>query len=220
MRNYTNILNRVPLFEGIDAHEIPSLLQCLGAQTRSFARDEFIYTAGDEAVNVGVILSGRVQISRHDINGNRSILAEAATTDLFAESFACAQTAHIPVDVYAVEAAEILFVNCRRIITLCPNSCRFHARLVENLLKIVASKNIMLNQKLEIVSKRTMREKLLAYLNAEAQKQRCRTVTIPFDRQELADFLGVDRSALSRELGVMRQEGVLKVRNRDFELPE
>lgn len=220
MQNYVSFLVGLKLFDGISPRDLPSLLQCLHVETRRYDKNEFIYFAGDKVAHVGIVLSGHIQVGTHDIDGNRSILTAAGPKELFAESFACAQTEHIPVDVYAAEPAEILFVNCRRIITVCPNFCQFHARLVENLLRIVASKNIMLNQKLEIVSKRTMRKKLLTYLAAEARKQGCRNFTIPFNRQELADFLGVDRSALSRELGYMRRAGVVKIQNKRFELPE
>lgn len=211
-------LLKIPLFSDISAAELPLLLNCLGVKQRSFAKNEYVFIAGQKVSHVGIVLQGRVQIVKDDIMGNRTILAECGALELFGESFACAHVAQAPVSVLVTETAELLFIDCQRIINLCPSSCRFHNKLVENLLQIVADKNLMLNRKIEVLSQRSIREKLLAYLNAEAQRQNARSFRINFNRQELADYLCANRSALSRELSKLQAEGLVSCKGRNFEI--
>lgn len=218
MPEYPPKLLKIPLFEGVGAAGLPSLLNCLGVKHKLFAKNAYVFLAGQTISHVGIVLKGRVQIIKDDIMGNRTILSECGPLDLFAESFACAHVEHAPVSVLVTEPAEIMFIDCKRIITVCPSSCRFHTRLVENLLKIVAQKNLMLNQKMEVLARRSIREKLLAYLYAEAQKHNARRFRINFNRQELADYLCTDRSALSRELSKLQAEGVVSSDGHIFEL--
>lgn len=220
MQNYLSIIQTTALFQDIGTEDLPALLQCLGAVKKHFPKNAYIYMAGDNVSQVGVILGGRVQIIKEDIMGNRTIVNELGPRELFAESFACAQVNNLPVSVVTMAPSDILFINCRRIITVCPSSCRFHTKLVENLLQIVAQKNILLNQKIEVLGKRGMRAKIMAYLNIQAQMQSSREIKLNFSRQDLADYLGVDRSALSREISGMQTEGLLRVKGKRFFLPE
>jgi CRP-like cAMP-binding protein len=137
---------------------------------------------------------------------------------LFAESFSCAEADVLPISVTASEDSEIMLIDCRRILTLCTNTCEFHHQLVKNLLRVVAEKNLMLTQKIEFTSQKTTRDKLTAYLLFQAKKQRSSSFTIPYDRQALADYLGVERSAMSAELSKMRKEGLLECRKNSFTL--
>lgn len=219
MQNFIPIIQNTALFKDIGETDLPALLQCLGSVKKHFSRNAYIYMAGDSISQVGMVLNGRVQIIKEDIAGNRTIVNELGPTELFAESFACAQVDNLPVSVTTVLPSDILFINCRRIVTLCPSSCRFHTKLVENLLQIVAQKNIMLNQKIEVLGKRGMRAKLMAYLDIQVQMQSSREIKINFSRQELADYLGVDRSALSREISSLQAEGALHVKGKRFILP-
>lgn len=218
MQTYTPSLLKIPLFAGISAAELPSLLNCLGVKQKKFGKNEYVFVAGQAIAYVGIVLKGRVQVVKDDIMGNRTILSESGPLDLFAESFACAHVTHAPVSVLVAEPAEIMFIDCQRIITVCPGSCRFHNKLVENLLKVVADKNLKLNRKIEVISQRSIRDKLLAYLNAEAQKHNGRSFRINFNRQQLADYLCADRSALSRELSKLQAEGLVSCNGRNFTL--
>lgn len=155
---------------------------------------------------------------REDIFGNRAILTALMPGQLFGETFACAGVEILPVSVIAVSDCKILLLDYRRIITTCPTACVFHSRLIENMLKILAGKNLVLNQKIEALSARTTREKLLAYLVAQAGVAGSRRFTIPSTRQELADYLSVDRSAMSREMGIMQKEGMIRFKKNCFEL--
>ena len=218
MQTYTPSLLKIALFSGITAAELPSLLNCLGVNQKKFVKNEYVFVAGQEITHVGIVLKGQVQIVKDDIMGNRMILSECGPLDLFAESFACAHVDHAPVSVLVTEPAEIMFIDCKRIITVCPGSCPFHTKLVENLLKVVADKNLLLNRKIEVISQRSIRDKLLAYFYAEAQKQNSRSFRVSFNRQELADYLCADRSALSRELSKLQAEGLVSCNGHDFEL--
>lgn len=217
MKNHLPFLARVPLFHGIDENELSEMLHCLNAKTAGYQKGEIILLEGQPVSSVGVVLSGQVQIVKEDFSGNRNIMAELGPGSLFAESYACARSASLPVTVVGVAEGEVLWLDYARIVTTCPSACRFHTRLVENMLAILASKNILLSQKIEHVSKRTTREKLLVYLSDQAAHG-SGEFDIPFNRQELADYLCVDRSAMSNELAKMQREGILRFRRNHFRL--
>ncbi len=218
MRKFLPLLQNIPLFSGIEAENIPTVLSCLGAASRSYAREEAVFHAGGRAEALGVVLTGQVQVFREDSEGNRHILAEMGPGDVFAEAYACARTSRLPVSVWTIQESDLLLLNVSRVISLCPSACSFHTRLVGNLLSILAEKSIRLNEKIDHLSRRTIREKLLSYLETRADREGMRTFIIPFNRQELADYLCVDRSALSRELGILRREGVLDFQRQRFTL--
>lgn len=209
MKKYLEILVRCPLFDGISPQNISAMASCLGAGYVRFAKGKVIFAEGDPAYQMGLLLSGSAQIVKEDFYGKRTIVARIEPAEMFGESFACAQLAAIPVSVVAAEDSEVLLMDCQRLLTVCSNSCEFHNRLIFNLLKVVATKNLMFNQKIEITSKRTTREKLMTYLNLQAKQHGSNSFTIPYDRQELADYLEVDRSGLSAEISKLRREGVL-----------
>lgn len=209
MQEIFEVLHRCTLFAGIDHADLPGLLSCLGAETLAFKKHAPVFSEGDPARYVGIVLTGSVQIVRDDYYGNRTILAHAAPGELIAESFACAGVAALPVSVLAAEDCTVLRIDCARITRSCSNACGFHNRLILNLLQVMADKNLAFHKKLEITSRRTTREKLLAYLLWQAKAQNAASFTIPFDRQALADYLGVERSAMSAELGKLRKDGII-----------
>lgn len=216
MKKNFDIIKNNPLFDGIVYSDFEKMYHCIDGRTQSYKKDDIILLSGDTVDFVGLILSGRVKIIKEDINGNTTILAELATSELFGEVFACAGIDHSPVTVQASEGSEILFINYKRIITTCSSACSFHSRLIENMLKLIAEKNLMLNQKIEILSKRTTREKLLMFLNT--QKGTAKKFTIPYNREEMAYYLCVDRSSMSNELCKMRDEGLIKFNKNQFEI--
>ena len=216
MMNYLDILSRCPLFAGISPQNLSAMASCLGARPVRFMKGEMIFAEGQPAREMGLLLSGGAQIVKEDFYGNRTIVARIEPAEMFGESFACAQLDAIPVSVTATEDSEVLLMDCQRLLTTCSSSCEFHNRLIFNLLKVVATKNLMFNQKIEITSKRTTREKLLAYLNIQARQHGTNSFTIPYDRQELADYLEVDRSGLSAEISKLRKEGVLESEKNKF----
>ena len=218
MKQYMTVLQTCGLFAGITENQLLTMLSCLGATVRSYEKNQIILSEGDAAERIGVVLSGAVQIMRVDYYGNRSILTELQPAGMFGESFACAEVARMPVDVVATEDSEVLLINAKRILHMCSNACGFHNQLIYNLMKLVATKNLIFHQKLEIISKRSTREKLMTYLMMQAKQQNSNSFTVLFDRQELADYLEVDRSGLSAETGKMRKEGILECRKNQFTL--
>lgn len=210
------ILKDCPLFAGVSGEEVAAMLQCMGARTMSYSKNQTIFLEGDPADYVGIVLSGAVWILREDYLGNRSVIADIKPAQLFGEVFACAGVAEMPVSAVAAVDCRVMLVACKRIITTCSSGCAFHNLVVGNLLKIVAAKNLMLNQKMEITAKKTTKEKLMAYLYAQAKAHQSRSFAIPYDRQGLADYLGVERSAMSAELSKLRREGKLDYRKNQF----
>lgn len=207
-----------PLFQGIAEADVPSMLKCLNAQEKAYRKNEYIFKTGESPVFVGVVLSGSVHVVREDYWGNRTILTSVEPGNLFGEAFSCAEATVLPVSVIAREDTTVLLLDYRKIITTCPTACTFHARLVQNMLKILANKNMMLTQKMDHITKKTTKEKVLSYLSEQAFLAGSNRFTIPFNRQELADYLSVERSALSGTLSKMKQEGTVDYWKNSFRL--
>jgi CRP-like cAMP-binding protein len=212
------LLQDTALFQGIGTEELVSMLVCLSAGTRTYEKGQMIYAAGDATARLGVVLSGSVHVIKEDFWGNRSILSENGAGQLFGETYAVLPHEVLEVSVVAAAPSEILFLDAGKIMTPCAAPCAFHARLMRNLLAVTARKNLLLTRKMEYMAQRTTREKLLSYLSAESQRQKTASFEIPFNRQELADYLSVDRSAMSNELGKLRDEGILQFRKNRFTL--
>jgi cAMP-binding proteins - catabolite gene activator and regulatory subunit of cAMP-dependent protein kinases len=218
MKNYYDSLKLCPMFADMSSDDIDSLMKCLSASRKWYEKGSFVFTEGDEAGNVGIVLSGAVHVLREDFWGRRNLLARIETGGLFGESFAFARMKLLPVSVTAAEDSEILFIDASRIMTTCAVPCIYHADLIKNLTLILARRNVMLTQKLEHVTRPTTREKLLSYLSEQSRLAGSNAFDIPFNREELADYLSVDRSAMSAELSKMRCDGLLKCRKSHFEL--
>lgn len=218
MKKYSNVLKTIKLFKDIEEADLQPLLSCLSARMVHYNSGQSIFLSGESIKQFGIVLSGQVNVVQDDYYGNRSILARIDVGNMFGESFACAEAETLPVSVIATTESEILFIDCHRLSSPCANACSFHSRLIQNMLRIVSMKNIDLTQKIEFTSKRTTREKLMAYLSAEAKKAGSNKFSIPFNRQELADYLSVERSAMSAELSKLKNDNVLKFHKNEFEL--
>lgn len=211
-------LSETALFQRITPREIQEMLGCLGAHGRRYPKGAYILHGGDVTRSLGVVLSGSANIERDDLWGNKTILGHVSPGQIFAEAYACIPGEPMMVDVVADEATEVLFLDVGRVLQVCPSACRYHTRLIRNLLSVTAQKNLELSRRIQYTAPRTIRDRLLSYLSDEAARQDSRSVVIPFNRQQLADYLNVDRSALSAELGKMRREGLMAVRKNYFEL--
>ena len=216
MKKTFDAVKNNPLFAGIAFSDFENMLTCLSAKTVCYQKNDIILLTGDTVNFVGLVLSGYVQIIKEDAGGHIAILTELAVSDIFGEVFACAGVSHSPVTVQAAEDSEILFIDYKKIITSCTSACPFHTKLIENMLKLVAVKSLIMNQKIEILSKRTTREKLLTFF--DIQRGMAKKFTIPYNREELAQYLCVDRSAMSNELCKMRDEGIIKFQKSTFEI--
>ena len=211
-----DVVARCPVFLGIDEKNIAFLLNCLEAKKKSYEKDEVIFAAGDSLDKVGIVVKGSVQIVRDDIYGNRTITANLGESDIFGEVFACLKIKEMPISVVSSTESEILYVNFFKVINVCNNDCAFYSILIGNMMKILAQKNYFLTEKLEIVTARNIRDKIWTYFLAQKMTAKKNTFTIPFNRQELADFLSVNRSALSRELSSMKDEGLIDFEKNKF----
>lgn len=218
MEEMLSVLEGCELFRDISAEDVPGLLGCLGGRRVKAGKDQIILGEGDPATHVGIVLRGAVQMIREDYYGNRSIIAYIGPGEVFAESYACAGIASLPVSFVADEESEVLLVDCRRITVTCAQACEFHSRIIYNMLRLVAGKNLVFDQKIQVTSKRTTRDKLMAYLLFRAKISGSNSFYIPYDRQELADYLEVDRSGLSAQISKLRQEGILESEKNHFRL--
>ena len=218
LKKYLEILKKCPLFSGIKEEHLLKMLSCLDAKVAFFDKKYTIFSEGSPARYIGIVLSGSAQIVQLDYYGNRSILSDITPSQVFAEAFACAEVRAIPVSVIADEPCEVMFIDASHILHTCHNSCGHHQQLIFNLMKDLATKTILFHQRIEITSKRTTREKLLTYLALQAKRAGSPRFDVPFDRQELADYLEVDRSGLSAEISKLRREGVLECHKNHFEL--
>ncbi len=220
MKKYLEVLERCSLFYNISQNDLNSVLHCLSAKDKFYKKNDFIFSEEDTPVYAGIIISGSVCVVKEDFWGNRAILAKLGEGELFGEVFSCAEVESFPVSVVATEDTEIILIDCRKVTTTCSTACVFHTQLINNLIKILANKNIMMNQKIQHIVKRTTREKLLSYLSEQAVRFKSDVFTIPFNRQELADYLSVDRSAMSKELSKMKDEGIIEFNKNEFVLKE
>ena len=211
-----HLLAGTMLFQGIREHEIEAMLTCLSAEERTYGKDGYIYRAGDVTGRLGVVMEGAVNIIKDDVWGNRKIIENIGGGQIFGETYACLKGEPLMVDVQASERSRILFMDVNRILTTCSSSCDFHNRLIRSLMYVLAGKNLMLTKKMDIITPKSLRERVMVYLSQESVKQGCRTVTVPFNRQQMADYLSVDRSALSAELSRMQRDGVISYEKNRF----
>lgn len=210
-------LSACSLFAGLTQDEIAAILPCLSARQTGFRRGQFLLRAGDEVRFAGVVLAGEVELLQEDFWGNRNLLAAVGPGELFAEAFACAHAVS-PVSVQCTTDGSVLYLNVRAVFSPCEKACAQHKTLSQNLIRVLAEKNMQLNEKAGFLSQRTTREKLLAYLSAQARRAGSASFRIPFDRQQLADYLSVNRSAMSAELSNMQRDGLLRTDRSCFTL--
>lgn len=211
-----DILKNNKLFAEMEEAEISELLKCLGAGRINCKKGGFIFLAGQSRPKVAVLLSGKAQVVRENVLGDRMIMGALEPGDMFGETFACRELEVMPVSVVALEDSAVLMLDVGRIVNPCQGACAYHRQLISNLLKIIAEKNAQLNRQMSFISHKSIRSRLEAYFYDMMERQGSREFEIPFNRGELANYLCIDRSAMSRELSRMREEGILDYRGRRF----
>lgn len=211
-------LSQTNLFRGTTPEEIQTMLTCLHAQQHAYRKGEAILRAGDQVTVIGLVLSGSAAIEYDDFWGNKSLLDSVGAGKVFAETYACIPGEPLMVSVVAHEQTDVLLLDARRLLQTCGHACAYHGKLIRNLLAIASLKNLNLSRRIFHTSAKSIRGRLLSYLSYQAVCSDSRTFTIPFNRQELAEYLSVDRSALSGELGKMRREGLIEVEKNRFVL--
>lgn len=218
MKKYIPILKKTKLFVGISEEEIASMLTCLDASLRTYRKGESVFRRGEHLNRISILLEGALHIQNDDYWGNRTIVNRVAVGEMFGEAYLAPESGALPNDVVAIEDSAVIFFDLNKILTTCSSACRFHTLTVQNLFYAISEKNRRLVCKLGHLSKRSTREKLISYLSEESKRQGSARFTIPFNRQQLADFLSVDRSAMSSELCRMRDEGLLEFEKSRFRL--
>lgn len=216
MEQYLSIMRNSSFFQGMKDEEILSILHCLKATVIKRQKNAYVFHAGEQTEVIGMIVSGSVLIVQDDFWGRRNILSKCQEGDLFGEAFAAQQGAIMNISIVAEEDCEILLLNTGRIFNTCTVACEHHQKIIRNLARVLAEKVLTFNNKITHLSKRTTREKLLSYLSSESLRHQSRSFDIPFDRQQLADYLCVERSAMSVELSKLQKEGIIKTKKNHF----
>lgn len=218
MKKYISVLKNSKLFHGTEESDIYSILNCFQAKVLHYKKGEYIIRHGDIINNIMILLDGCLCIQRDDYWGNRSIVNIVNIGEMFGEAYTAHDSKPILNDVTAIKDSSVIFLNIDKVLNICSSSCQFHSYIIQNLYFAVSEKNQLLVQKLGYMSKRTTREKLISYLSDQAKIQGSNSFTIPMNRQQLADFLSVDRSAMSKELCKMRDEGLIVFNKNKFTL--
>lgn len=218
MKKYINILKNVQLFYDINESDIESLLKCLSAHVKTYEENTIIINEGDPITDIGLIVSGRAEVQTLDYFGNTNIMASLSPGDSFAEIFVSAGLDKSLASVVAKEKSEVMFINFSKLLSSCSSTCIFHQLLIKNLIKNIAEKNLLLKNKIDFISKRNIESKIMSYLLSQAKNSGNSKFIIPFDRQGLADYLCVDRSALSRVLSKLKKDGFIDYNKNQFSI--
>ena len=211
-------LMKYSLFNGIGSFELKQMLHCVYVQYKSFPKGYYLAMTEDEIRYIGIICKGSVQMIKEDYWGNKTLLVHLQPGELFGETFVCSALFASQVSFITAEKTEILFLNYDKVMHTCSLTCRYHHRLIENMLRCIAEKNMRLMEKIEVVSKKTLRSKLMTYLLIEAQKQKTQYFSVPLSRVELSEYLCADRSAVTRELASMRKDGLITFEKNIFRI--
>ena len=218
MRKFLPILKKSELFAGMADEEILTALNCINAKSITTFKDEYIMRAGDKTENMGLILSGSALIVQEDLWGHRNIMTIITPGGFFAEPFAILPDAVLNISVVASEDCELLLLNLRKMLTVCPSACQHHNKLIQNLVAVLSGKILLFNDKITHMSKRSTGDKIMSYLSAESVRQSSLEFDIPFNRQQLADYLCVDRAAMSVEISKLQKAGILETQRNHFKL--
>lgn len=205
------------LFKGINKTELDNLLNCLDYKLREYDRQKTVFNEGQVIQEIGIVITGSLHLCTYDFYGNRQIITDIKKGEMFAESFAASSNA-LPFEITAKDNSSIIFLKLSRLYSLCKNVCSYHTLLINNLVGIIAEKNINLTQKIRHITAKNVREKVLSYLNSVSKQAKSKYFDIPFNRQELADYLSVERSNLSYELCKLRDSGLIEFEKNHFKI--
>lgn len=215
-----DFLASTELFRGVSVEEVRKVLSCLAARERSYFKGDIIYSTGDTVKEIGLVEEGSVNVVVNFLWGDSNIFGHVEKGEVFAETYAAVADKPLLCDVVAAENCRILFVDMSRLLTTCRNGCEYHNAIIHNIVAISAAKNLGLSSRMMHIASKSIRGRLLSYLNEQSIENGSRYFTIPFSRQQLADYLNVDRSALSNELSKMQKDGLIDFHRSDFYIKE
>lgn len=205
----------IDLFEKLEENQILELLKCIGIKTKVHRKNSYIVKAGSKIDFLGVILSGEAKISKTDSLNKETIIEKIKINDIFGHNIVCCGETKSPVDIIATTECDVLFLPFEKVVTPCEKLCPYHLQLIKNVMKMISKRNALLSDKIDILGQKTTREKILSLLETHRNGQKA--FSIPYSREEMAKFLCVDRSAMSRELCKMRDDGIIKFNKNHFE---
>lgn len=209
-------MENISIFKNLGKEEIAKMMNCFNANVIAFKKERTIISNVGNINTIGIIIKGNANLIRYDYDGNRTILEKLNIGDLFGEIFSPANSSEL--SVIATSECEVLFIKYNCLINKCQKNCTCHSLLINNMLQLLSNKIISMNEKIEILTKRTIREKLLEYFNILARKENKKTFIIPFSYTELADYLAIDRSAMMREIKNLKDEGFIKTNKKRITL--
>ena len=207
-----------PMFKGISLTNCETLMHCLGCTEKAYNKEQIIPTAGIYARQIGIVVSGCIHTIQEDVWGRRAFLSYAKDDGIFGEVLLGGPSAERGIIFKAAEPTTVMYLPVDRILHPCRNSCPFHHELSRNLFRMISNSNAELTEKIEITSKSSLREKILAYLSIESRRNGSTRFTVPLNRTEMADYLCTNRSALSRELTKMKNDGIIDYENKSFHI--
>ena len=216
VNTYIKVVCSSQLFKGCTQHEVTTMLACLDAKVKRFSKDEFLLRETSNVRAIGLLLSGSALVIREDVWGNRNILTKVTPAQTFGTALACMQTTSANVSVVACENANVMFLDINKILTVCNSVCAHHNKIISNLIAELAQKNLNLSEKVNHLTKRTTKEKIMSYLSSEAKTAGGREFDISFSRQQLADYLSVERSGLCSELAKLQNAGLIEYHKNHF----
>ena len=205
-----------PLFAGVTFNEFETALCCLMAKSISYKKNDIVWLAGTPAQFIGLLMTGSVRVTKNDADGNTVILTDVDAPNFLGEIGVWAELEHFPITIQATEDCDIVFLDGKKITSICSEACPFHKKMIESMLRTISKKAYMLDQKVEMLTKRTIREKLLNFLDEHRGSEK--KFALPYSREEMARYLSVNRSALSEELSKMRDEGLIRYKRNEFEI--
>ena len=206
----------IDLFESIENNDILELLQCIGIKTKVYRKNSYIIRTSSKIDYLGVILSGNAIVTKSDFAGNPVEIEKLKTNDIFGHNIVCCGINKSPVDIIAQTECEVLFLPFEKVVNPCQKLCPYHLQLIKNVMKMISKRNSLLNYQIDIIGQRSIRQKILAFLQAYNNGEK--VITVPYSREEMAKYLCSDRSALSRELCRMRDEGIINFNKNNFEI--
>lgn len=206
------------LFDNIDDNELPELLRCLNAVKKTFLETEIIFESGQTLTSLAYIAEGSINIFKDDFCGNKILIKNLLKNETFGEAIVCSNNPISPNFAVANTKTTVFFIDIKKILSVCSNNCCFHKQLIENLLKIISDRNIFLNERIELITQKSLREKIIFFLKKQKEAFKSEIFPIPFSREEMSQYLCVNRSALSRELSLMKKEKLIDFHKNSFKL--
>lgn len=211
-------LHKTPLFQDLKKDECESLINCLSPQIRYFAKNEIIILTGDSVHHVGIILFGTACAYTEYVNGSQTLISNLTPMSVFGEILFSTKTYKSPVTVYSTSDVAAAFIEYNKVYSMCTTACAAHRIFLQNMHKAIGDKYFYLFDRINILQEKRLRARIMTYLYALKSRSEASTVTIPFSKTMLADYLLVNRSALSKELRKMEQDGIISVNGREFKL--